>query len=312
MRANRTIVTQAAGGVALLAAALLLAPARPTAAQDPAQAEPRLPPTPTTGRIQIITTRRARLGVTVNMQYAESDSVGALIQGVTPSGPAARAGIRSGDVITRINGRSLTGGNLRVGRDQSAPGIALTMLAAGLDPGDTVTVQFLRGKELKTTSLIAGDEPTWAWGAPDGMLPLPGDQVLERLPRVPPDRSGQTMRMKVYSDSGPPAVRDFTLTVRPRMFMLGSPLADLELAPLNPRLGRYFGTRRGVLVIDIPRESRLGLEPGDVVFAVDGRDVASPTHLLRVLQSYVGGEEFQLDIMRDGKKRSVTGVLVQR
>ena len=31
-------------------------------------------------------------------------------------------------------------------------------------------------------------------------------------------------------------------------FLYGSPLADLELAPLNPDLGQYFGASSGVLV----------------------------------------------------------------
>ena len=47
-------------------------------------------------------------------------------------------------------------------------------------------------------------------------------------------------------------------------FLYGSPLADLELAPLNPDLGQYFGTDTGVLVISVPAESQLGFKGGDV------------------------------------------------
>ena len=38
------------------------------------------------------------------------------------------------------------------------------------------------------------------------------------------------------------------------LFRSGGPLADLELAPLNPDLGAYFGTSDGVLVIDAPEK----------------------------------------------------------
>ena len=42
-------------------------------------------------------------------------------------------------------------------------------------------------------------------------------------------------------------------------------IANLELAPMNEKLGSYFGTSRGVLVISAPEEQNLGLIPGDVM-----------------------------------------------
>ncbi|MDH4348405.1 MAG: PDZ domain-containing protein, partial [Gemmatimonadota bacterium] len=60
-------------------------------------------------RVRVLTMRRARLGVSVNLQAEESDSIGALIQSVTPNSPAARAGLQSGDIITRFNGKPLIG-----------------------------------------------------------------------------------------------------------------------------------------------------------------------------------------------------------
>ena len=46
-------------------------------------------------------TRRARLGIKVNLQARDSDSIGAYVDGVTPGGPAAKAGLEAGDIITR-------------------------------------------------------------------------------------------------------------------------------------------------------------------------------------------------------------------
>jgi S1-C subfamily serine protease len=89
-------------------------------------------------------------------------------------------------------------------------------------------------------------------------------------------------------------------------FLAGSPLGDLELAPLNPDLGQYFGTTDGVLVIRAPAEGELGLKGGDVVQAVDGRKPASPAHLLRILRSYDRGETFKLDVLRNRKREMVT------
>jgi S1-C subfamily serine protease len=92
----------------------------------------------------------------------------------------------------------------------------------------------------------------------------------------------------------------------------GSPLGRLELAPLNPDLGRYFGTDEGVLVISAPKDSVLQLRGGDVVLAVDGRTPSSPSHLLRILRSYESGETFKLDIMRNRKRETITARLGER
>jgi S1-C subfamily serine protease len=96
----------------------------------------------------------------------------------------------------------------------------------------------------------------------------------------------------------------------PRMLFLGGgALAELELAPMNPQLGRYFGTNEGVLVIRAPSESKLRLKGGDVVLSVDGRTVASPAHLIRVLRSYEAGESFKVEVMRMKKRETVQGTI---
>src|SRR5689334_22610925 len=58
-------------------------------------------------RIKLVTQRRARLGINVAMEPSANDSIGATITAVTPGGPAAKAGIRSGDIITRLDGKSV-------------------------------------------------------------------------------------------------------------------------------------------------------------------------------------------------------------
>ena len=95
------------------------------------------------------------------------------------------------------------------------------------------------------------------------------------------------------------------------MYVLGTPLADLELAPMNPELGKYFGVGEGVLVINVPQGSRLGLKPGDVVLSVDGREPAGPSHLVRILRSYNGRESFTLQVVRQQKRKTITGQVAE-
>jgi S1-C subfamily serine protease len=243
--------------------------------------------------IQFVMNRRARLGLKVNLRARATDSIGAYVDAVTPNGPAAQAGIQTGDIITKIDGKSvLAGGRAEAPRErESLPGLRLIELAARLEPKDTVPVEFRRGKERKTVSVITADEP-------DILLRgEPGGRAFAF--RVGPEGPGRPMILpsdeEIEGRMGGPA------------FLYRSPLADLELAPLNPDLGRYFGATEGILVISAPATSELGLRGGDVVLAVDGRKPATPSHLLRIMRSYERGESFRLDILRNGKRETVTG-----
>ncbi|HMV32244.1 MAG TPA: PDZ domain-containing protein, partial [Gemmatimonadales bacterium] len=67
----------------------------------------------------------------------------------------------------------------------------------------------------------------------------------------------------------------------------------------------------GVLVINVPQGSRLGLKPGDVVLSVDGREPAGPSHLVRILRSYNGRESFTLQVVRQQKRKTITGQVAE-
>ena len=93
--------------------------AAPLAAQDaPPQPKSQVrierygdPSWSSSGDMNMMMTRRARLGIKVNLQARASDSIGAYVEGVTPGGPAAKAGLEAGDVITKLDGTSLVGGS---------------------------------------------------------------------------------------------------------------------------------------------------------------------------------------------------------
>ncbi len=274
-------------GVLALASAL---PVAPGAAQgdprQPAGAELRVESLP-----DVIISRRARLGLKVNLQARETDSVGAFVDLVTPGGPAAEAGLRAGDVITRLDGQPLLEPSSRPDRGRSLPGLRLIRLAARLDAGDTVAVEYRRGAERRTASLVTDA---------DQLVHLEG----RRLPRGLSMVVGPGMRgVPLYQG------RPIELPAPAFELFVAGDLAELELAPLNADLGQYFGTGAGVLVISVPRSSPLGLRGGDVVLAVDGRKPDGPVHLLRILRSYDGGERFKLDIMRSRKRESLTASL---
>jgi len=246
--------------------------------------------------MRIVMNRRARLGIKVNLQARATDSLGAYVESVSPNGPAQKAGLRSGDLITKLDGKSvLTGGQADEGPDQhqSLPGLRLVELAARLEPNDTVPIEYLRGKDRRTVRVVTEDEPDMFVQGPDGHRPF-----AMRF-----SQPGMRDRFQVgdFQDDMGPGQRF--------EFLAGGPLGDLDLAPLNPDLGQYFGTTEGVLVIRAPQDGSLGLKGGDVVQAVDGRKPSSPAHLLRILRSYDRGETFKLDILRNRKRETVTARL---
>jgi S1-C subfamily serine protease len=244
--------------------------------------------------MRIVMNRRARLGIKVNLQARESDSLGAYVESLLPNGPAAKAGLRSGDIITKLDGKSvLAGGHAEQSFDQrqSLPGLRLVEMAARLGPNDTVRVEYLRGKDRRTTSIVTENEPDTFVMGPDG----------HRSFTMQFGGPGDHMQVGDFMDEGGPGGRF--------EYLAGGPLGDLDLAPLNPDLGAYFGATEGVLVIRAPRDGSLGLKGGDVVQAVDGRKPSSPAHLLRILRSYDRGETFKLDILRNKKRETVTAHL---
>jgi membrane-associated protease RseP (regulator of RpoE activity) len=279
-------------------------------AQEPKPAEPRIrtrvytwpgEPEVAQNRLRTILQRRARLGVTVDMDAVENDSIGATIQAVTPGGPASKAGIRSGDIITKLNGKSLTASdNTRRGEDESLPAVRLVELASQLKPNDTITVEYRRGDARRTTQLVTGDEPVMAFerfpDMPELRFDGPETAMLKRMPGEPEKAGGFGF------GKTPGGAMAYA-------FSMGGPLMDLELAPINPDLGQYFGTTEGVLVISVPKESTLGLKGGDVILSVDGRKPSGPGNLLRILRSYNPGDSFKLEILRNKSRTTVMGKL---
>ncbi|HWA15388.1 MAG TPA: PDZ domain-containing protein [Gemmatimonadales bacterium] len=269
-------------------------------------------------QVRVLTTRRARLGITINLLASPTDSIGALIVGVTPNGPAAKAGIRSGDIIVRFNGKVMTEGD-RAEPDESAPGLRLIKLAAEVNPGDTTTVLYRRDKTQRTATVIAGDEPGVTWystttvpGSSNGVL-MPLAREGRNVLRYDFEIRGDSMVWKPDSffRTDAPILTRRTAPM-PMAWAMGSSLANLDLAPLNPELGKYFGTAQGVLVINLPEDSKLGLKPGDVVLSVNSREIRSPGHLVNVLLSYGADEPAVFQVMRQKSKMTVTGTVGPR
>jgi S1-C subfamily serine protease len=261
---------------------------------------------------QAFATRRVRIGVVVSTLPSDADSIGALLDGVTPGGPAAAAGLQAGDIITVFGTTPLVTPLTKVppGTRMASPGFKLIELVAKLAPNDTVPVQYRRGKKVRTArvvtaalpenlEVVVGPEGNFAFRS----MPGGAEYWVGRSDSV----DARALELALLRSQAARGGRGDVEVTFP-YYMMGA-LRGLELAPVNPQLGSYFGTTDGVLVVDVPDPSPLGLKAGDVVLAVDGREVSSPRQLMRVLSSYEPGEALKLEVMRQKKRITLKGTL---
>jgi hypothetical protein len=212
----------------------------------------------------------AMLGINIGGEAAsQSRAEGVEVTGVSPSGPADAAGLRKGDVITAIDGKAL-----KKSSDDRGPSRQLVEHLRGLEPGKPVKVEYLRdGKKLTTTVTTVAAEPPMV------------RMVREHLPRF------EGMEL-------PPEFQDF----------IGGPgrgFRALELVPVTPKLGQYFGTDKGLLVVRAPATAGSKLEEGDVILTIDGRTPETPRHAFRILGSYQPSEQVKVEVLRQRKRLSL-------
>ena len=90
------------------------------------------------------TVEHAYLGVATG---ETAGTTGAVVGSVTQGGPADRAGLREGDVVTAIDGKEITGSG------------ELVAAIAAHKPGDTITLTVKRGSDTVTVTATLGTQP---------------------------------------------------------------------------------------------------------------------------------------------------------
>ena len=238
--------------------------------------------------------QRPRLGVVVQTgRHPVTDSIGALLQAVTPDGPAHKAGLRAGDIVLRFKGEALA--NAR-----PDPGQRLIDMARDLEENKGVEVVYRRDGRRQTATVTPEvmDGFSYSYVVPDvPTLRLELDTMLENA-------RGAIARARPFMQTMP----EFEGAV----WGLSSRWSDMELVELSPELGRYFGATEGLLVIRPPRDGLLQLQAGDVIVRIGGRVPQSPSHAARILRSYEPGDELRVEILRDKQRRNLNATVPAR
>ena len=262
------------GGVALVAlVASAFVVAPRTAAQQRGRIVPPIAPAP----FLPLEGPGSSIGVSVRDQLP-AEAVGVLIESVMEGTPATRAGLQKGDIVVEFDGE----------RTRSAR--QFTRLVRETPPGRAVKVTVVRGGSRRTIDIT-----------PEAR----GSVALESFPRVTVDIDRALRAIP----------RDFNFNFEG--FRGEGPFGRLGVmvAPLSNQLASYFGVKDGVLISEVLVNTPAaagGLKAGDVVTALNGRAVASPSDLTREVREAQPGSSIDLRLMRDRKEITVKVTIPER
>lgn len=197
---------------------------------------------------------------------------------VEEDSPAAKAGVKQGDVVLEYNGENVEGVDQFIRMvHETPPGrqVKMTVWRNGANQDLTVTVGARRNTVIET---------------PNGPVTVP---VIPPLPPMPPFD-----------------VPRFEMSYQ-------SPLIGIEGESLAPQgqLADFFGVQDGVLVKSVLRNSpaeRAGIKAGDVIVKVDNSKVTSTREITGVLRSNRTKSTFTLTVVRNKKEMPVTVTLPER
>ncbi|MGD8385485.1 MAG: PDZ domain-containing protein, partial [Lysobacterales bacterium] len=272
---------------------------------------------------------RPVLGIILGQASAD----GVRVLGVSPDGPAERAGVEAGDMIVAIGKHTLTG-------ETDAQGLREHLREALRDmkADAPVTLSLKRDDKTMDISVVPKVRQPLTWQA---VIRLPSAPAAPAAPEDPmpveridiPEVDTDALRVQIDKiragvdkrraliDAGAlePSDKAFEFTIdsddlselgdfalQDVNAWFGMPLtAGLQLATVSPELGRYFKTDRGVLVLEAKPDNALQLNTGDVVLNVGSSEVNSPADLMRALRGFEPDDEVQLDVKRDRRNKTI-------
>ena len=243
---------------------------------------------------------RGMIGVVFN-DDEQAGAKGLRVDAVTPGGPADKAGIRHGDVITSVDGKPVSAGDAD---KMSRP-------LGELKVDQTVKLGVLRdGKAMDVAVKAERREPfNMAFALNDGdMHEFEKLGEFEAMGHLPPDfdkhvheRVEQAMQHAHVAERAGEAARHAM-----EHLSFSSPWWGLNLASLNADLGSYFGADHGVLVLSADDAALKTLKSGDVLLDIDGKKVDRPEDALRLLRERPAGSDLKVQVLRQHKTQTLS------
>lgn len=276
---------------------------------------------------------RAVIGVVLG----EETDRGVKIIGVSPDGPAERAGLEQGDTLVSLRGVELAGGH----QDGHARESVFQIMSETADGEELAAVVERDGETWEYTVTAEQREPR-SWQSViripeiEAVAEVPGTSriIVERIeiPEIDEEaiaaqveqlaeriEATKYVHFSTKGDHAGPHDFEFNLeefsefgehAMREANVWYGLPQAHgLELTSVNEGLGAYFKTDRGVLVINAREDNAYQLESGDVILSIGSTSVDSPADMMRALRDVDPGSELDIQIKRNGRDEALRVVV---
>ena len=213
-----------------------------------------------------------------------------IVSEVEPGSPAARAGVRAGDVLVSFNSHDMKGTSLQ--------------LRNWLQPGSPFVLRLRRNNAVRDVRGTLGVRPE-GW-APNTQVAI---TTIEGLPPRAPTMGTRRIvtRLPTPVPAGLPPV------LLPAFSYGGGvyPFAGAEFTALNDDLSEVLGVKaEGVFVTTVMEGSPArasGLRGGDVVLVADSIRLDNPVALVRAIREASAGDRttIRLEILRKRKPMTV-------
>jgi serine protease Do len=193
---------------------------------------------------------------------------------IDPEGPAAKAGLKEGDVILDFNGQPVQSWTQLRRVVQETP-IGRQVRIVVWRSGATQTLTATVG-ERKNQPMIIGPDSGWNFNMPT----IPS---MPEMPNVEIPRFGSLPN--------------------PMLGIMGEPIGQEE------QLAEFFGVQEGVLVRRVNKGSmaeKAGMKAGDVVTKVDDQRVANSGEITHVLRNAHGKKTITVIVVRNKKEMPLT------
>jgi serine protease Do len=232
---------------------------------------------------------RAFLGVTTSTDNNnDKKSDGAVITAVTDGSAAEKAGLKEGDIITKINDKKVEG-----------PG-SIAEVIGSFKPKDEVTVYYKRDGKEKSAKAVLGETKSnmnlsYSFSGPRGNLrtvpgvPMPPPSAYT-IPRVPEWNSEGFDQLEKLNNLK--SIEGFSLF--PRQQKLGLKIQDTEEGD-------------GVKVLDTDKDSpaeKAGLKKDDIVTEIGGVKVSNTDDARDQLQENAEKSSYTIKAKRNGTEMS--------